>query len=404
MAEFTYKARDAQGNIKTGDIQAATEEAAAELLREHNLILTRISEKSGKGIDTSDILAFLRRVSMKDKVIFTRQLGTMIKAGLPIIQALHILAEQTQNKKFQEIIAECAANIEGGSSFSAALAKYPNVFDKVYVNLVKSGEASGHLDEILARLADQQEKSYALARKVRGAMYYPGFVLVAMVMATVLMMLVVIPPLKQIFTDAGAQLPLPTKVLIFMSDLMRAYWYFFVGAAIAFVIGVRKFLKTKNGGVLWDRAKLRMPIFGPLFQKIYVARFARTLSSLVGGGVPILQALDIVSESVGSTVYEHSIKRAAKQVEAGTPLSEPLRSSPIFPAMVPQMVGVGEQTGKMDKVLEKLAIFYEDEVDNIVKNLSTLLEPVLMVVMGIGVGGLLIAIMMPIYNLGSVIQ
>ena len=405
MADYSYRARDHNGTLKTGTIAASSEENAADVLAEHKLILTRLTEKRDHGFDIGKIFgAITGRISMKDRVIFTRQLGTMIKSGLPIVQALHILAEQTSNKRFAEIIRDMAGGIEGGTNFSTVLAKHSKHFDKVYVNLVRSGEASGHLDEVLQRLAIQQEKSYALARKVRGALMYPAFVLVALVGATVLMLIVVIPPLKQIFTDAGAKLPLPTQILIVMSDAMRTYWYLFILVTVVALFAFRKFLKSTAGRNLFDRFKLRVPIFGGLFQKIYVAQMTRTLASLVGSGVPILQALDIVSDSVGNVVFERGIKAAAKEVESGTPLSVPIRQNPVFPPMVAQMVSVGEQTGKMDSVLDKLAEFYEEEVDNVVKNLSTLLEPLLMVVMGIAVGGLLISILMPIYNLGNVIQ
>lgn len=404
MADYTYKARDARGNLKTGRITATSEDHAAEVLAEHKLILVKLSEKTAGGFDINNLLKFLNRVSLKDKVVFTGQLGTMIKSGLPIVQALHILADQTNSKYFASIIRDMATQIEGGSSFSSALMKYQKHFDKVYVNLVRSGEASGRLEETLQRLATQQEKNYTLIKKVRGAMMYPAFVLVAMVAATIVMLVVVIPPLKAIFADAGAQLPLPTRVLIFLSDAMRSYWYAFLMGGVGAVFGLRYFLHTPAGRNGWDNLKLRVPIFGPLFRKIYTARFTRTLSSLVSGGVPILQALDIVSDSIGNSVYEKAVKSAAKQVESGAPLSVPIRSNPIWPAMVPQMINVGEQTGKMDQVLDKLAEFFEEEVDNTVKNLSTLLEPLLMVVMGIGVGGLLVAILMPIYNLGNVIN
>ncbi len=404
MAEYTYKARDAGGTLKTGAIQASSEANAAELLAEHHLVLTHLAAKKEGGLDASKLLNVLSRVGMKDRVVFTRQLGTMIKSGLTIVQALHILSEQTKNKKFKEIINDLSASIESGTNFSTALAKYPKLFDRVYINLVRSGEASGQLEEIMERLATQQEKNYELVRKVRGAMMYPAFVLIAMVGAAIVMMLVVIPPLETIFKDAGAKLPLPTQILIFGSHALQSFWYLFILGAVGGAFGLRAFAHSEGGAKLLDRAKLRAPIFGPLFRKIYVARMTRTLSSLIGGGVPILQSLDIVGESLGNTVYENALKEAAKEVEGGVPLSQPLRANPIFPPMVPQMVNVGEQTGKMDEVLDKLASFFEDEVDNVVKNLSTLLEPLLMVVMGVGVGGLLVAIMMPIYNLGSVIQ
>lgn len=404
MADYVYKARDQQGNLKTGDITANSPDNAAELLAEHKLITTKLTLKKEGGFNAKVALNIFNRISMKDRVVFTRQLGTMIKSGLPIVQALHILSGQANHQRFQEVISDLAQTIEGGGSFSTALAKYPKYFDNVYLNLIKSGEASGHLDEVLERLADQQENSYRLANKVRGAMMYPAFVLFALVAASILMMVVVIPPLKQIFSDAGANLPLPTRALIAMSDFLRGYWYIVIVVVVAAIFGVRWWVQTENGRSLLDRAKLKMPIFGSLFQKIYMARMSRTLASLVGGGVPILQSIDIVADSIGNTVYQRALKKAAKEVESGIPLSQPIRANPAFPAMVPQMIAVGEQTGKMDSVLTKLADFFEEEVDNIVKNLSTLLEPILMVVMGLAVGGLLIAILMPIYNLGSVIK
>ncbi|HEY8109117.1 MAG TPA: type II secretion system F family protein [Patescibacteria group bacterium] len=404
MADYIYKARDATGQPKSGEISAATEEAAAEMLAEHRLILTKLEVKREKAFDVTEVLNKLSRVGFKDRVIFTRQLGTMIKSGLPIVQALNILAEQTSNKKFQKVIGEISAGIEGGSSFSSMLAKYPKLFDRVYINMTKAGEASGQLDVTLDRLATQQEKSYGIIKKVRGAMLYPAFVLVALIGATVLMLLIVIPPLKTIFEGAGADLPFATQVLIKLSDALQSFWYLFILGAVVLVLGGRQLLQTEGGQDALDRFKLRVPIFGPLFKKIYIARFTRTLSSLVSGGVPILQALDIVGESIGSRTYERALKKAAKEVEGGVQLSQPIRGNPNFPPLVSQMISVGEQTGKMDEVLSKLASFYEEEVDNLVKNLTTLMEPLLMVVMGAAVGGLLIAILMPIYNLGSVIK
>lgn len=404
MAEYEYKARDAAGTLKTGEITAQSEENAAELLAEHHLVLTRLAPKKENQFDVSRIENLFNRITAKDKVIFTRQLGTMVKSGLPIVQALHILADQTSNKRFEEVITGISTDIEGGSNFSSALAKHPKIFDKVYINLVRSGEASGKLDETLERLAIQQEKSYRLAGKVRGALLYPAFVVVAMAVATILMLIVVIPPLKNIFAGAGADLPLPTRVLIALSDALLSYWYIFLAIAVIAVIGLRAYLVSPAGRFAWDRLKLRLPVFGSLFKKIYISRMTRTLATLVGGGVPILEALEIVSDSVGNQVYANALKEAATQVEAGVPLSTPLKANPAFPALVPQMISVGEQTGKMDQVLGKLADFYDEEVDTVVKNLSTLMEPIIMVILGIGVGGLLIAILMPIYSLGNVIQ
>ncbi len=404
MAEYLYKARDLTGNLKTGEITAENESNAAELLAGHKLVLTRLSPKSANAIDLAKFLNSLNRVKAKDRVIFTRQLGTMVKSGLPIVQALHVLAEQTSNKKFEAIIGEMAAAIEGGSSFSAALGKYPKIFDRVYVNLVRAGEASGKLDETLDRLATQQEKSYRLAGKIQGALLYPGFVFVALIGATILMLIVVIPPLKSIFTESGAQLPLPTRILISMSDALLKFWYLFIIGVVGLVFGARWYLGTGQGHAGWDRLKLRMPVFGGLFRKIYISRMTRTLATLVGSGVSILEALEIVADSVGNSVYAKALHEAAKQVEGGVPLSTPLKANPAFPPLVPQMVSVGEQTGKMDQVLTKLADFYEEEVDTVTKNISTLMEPIIMVVMGVAVGGLLIAILLPIYSLGDVIK
>lgn len=404
MAEYLYKARDAAGQMKTGEITAENESSAAELLAQHKLILTRLSVKEEKAFDVEQLVNVLNPVKTKDRVIFTRQLGTMIKSGLPIVQALHVLSEQTTNPKFKQMISDMAASIEGGSSFSGALAKYPKVFDKVYVNLVKAGEASGKLEETLNRLATQQEKSYRLAGKIKGAMLYPAFVFLALIAATIIMLIVVIPPLKTIFEDAGAQLPLATQILIWLSDAVLAYWYLFLLGTVILVAAARWYLSTLGGKSVLDQLKLKAPLFGGLFQKIYISRLTRTLAALFGSGVSILEALDITADSVGNQVYAKALRDASKQVESGAPLSQPIKANPIFPPLVPQMISVGEQTGKMDQVLTKLADFYEEEVDTLTKNISTLLEPIIMVVMGIGVGGLLIAILMPIYSLGTVIK
>ncbi|MEX1113053.1 MAG: type II secretion system F family protein, partial [Patescibacteria group bacterium] len=256
MADYVYKARNAAGQIKTGEISAATEQAAAELLSEHQLILTKLQEKKERSFDVSKLVAALNRIGMKDKVIFTRQLGTMIKSGLPIVQALSILSEQTQNQKFKGVIEDIASGIEGGGSFSSMLAKYPKVFDRVYVNMVRAGEASGQLDETLNRLATQQEKAYGIVKKVRGAMLYPAFVVLALIGATILMLIVVIPPLKNIFEGAGAELPFITQMLITMSDALRGFWYLFLIGAVALVAGGRQLLKSEGGKSAFDRLKL----------------------------------------------------------------------------------------------------------------------------------------------------
>lgn len=402
MPTFAYKARDKKGKIKEGTIEASSKQQVFELLNKYNLLTTSIAEKK-KSFSIEDSLSSLGRVSLKSKVIFSRQLATMISSGLSLIQALKILYEQEKlkNKKFAEIIISISSEVENGISFSDALAKYPKVFSSIYVSLVRSGEASGKLDDVLERLATQLEKDYDLKSKVRGAMMYPVFIIVVMFIVAGVVVTFVIPQLKSLFEESGTKLPVITQVLIKTSDFVRAYWYLVILAIIGLIFSFIKFISTEKGRWLWDGTKLKIPVLGGLIRNIYMVRFNRTFGTLIASGLPILEALIIVSDTIGNVRYKKEIMDISKQVENGVSLAVPILSSHLFPTMVSHMIEVGEKTGSVDKILGKLADFFDNEVNNTVATLSTMLEPILMVFMGAGVGVLVGAVLLPIYKLAS---
>lgn len=402
MPLYFYKARDKKGTLRRGEIEAINEEKAASLLREHGLVLTYLVLKEKVG-GLEKLTTIFKRVSSKEKVIFTRQLSTMINSGLPIIQALKTLASQTRNETFKEILQTVVSDIEGGSSLSDALSHYPRVFPKVYVSLIKSGEASGKLDEVLLKLANQMESDYETLSKIKSAMYYPAFIMAALIAVGIIMLIYVIPQIQNIFAEAAVTLPLPTRILLWTSNTLRRFGLLILIALGVLVSLFRSYINTKEGRLLWDSFKLKVPIFGKLLQKIYMARFTRTLGTLIAGGLPILDALDITSEAVGNVIYAEGIQKARKEVENGVALAEPLKEEANFPVMVPQMIAVGEETGKLDEILFKLAAFFDSEVDAAVRGLSSLIEPILIVVMGIGVAILVASIILPIYQLTQAI-
>lgn len=402
MAQFTYKARDASGNVTEGLIEAANKQQVFELVKKYNLMPTSVKEKKEEGIKID--IPFLHRVPFKSKVIFSRQLATMIDSGLSIVQSLKILAQQEKikNKKFSEIIEKVAADIESGISFSAALKKFSNVFPPIYTSLVESGEASGQLDEVLNRLATQMESDYDLRRKIRGAMMYPAFIIVAMVVAAVIVLTFVIPQLKALFEESGAELPVVTRILLATSDFLVNFWWITLFGLIGIIFSWRAFLKSKKGRKFWDGLKLRIPVLGNFIRNIYMTRFTRTLGTLISSGLPILESLTIVSGTIGNVLYKEEIEKLSKKVESGVDLSTPLKESNLFPTMVSHMVEVGEKTGSIDKVLNRLAKFFDNEVSNTVATLSTLLEPIILVVIGVGVAIFVGAVLLPIYQLASV--
>lgn len=401
MPNFQYKAYDKDGNPKNGVVEATDQESAINLLRNLGLTVTSLETEVKSALNIG--ISIGKKVKTKELVVFSRQLATMINAGLPLVRALRILQDQSDNKAFQNILDKVSSDVEAGNSLSQALSKYPKTFNKVYVTMIRSGEASGRLDEVLLRISDQQEKDFNMMSKIRSAMAYPAFILVMLVGIIVLMMVMVVPQLKSIFEQSNVELPLPTKILLVISSFTTHYWWLLIIIIVSAVFGFRFWISTPSGRRTWDAAKLRIPVFGKLAELIYMTRFTRTLGTLVTGGLPILEALDITSDAIGNTLYRDAIQNTAKKVEAGVGIGTTLRKIKIFPVMVSQMIEVGEKTGNIDEILNRLSEFYENETDAMIKTMSSLLEPILMIIMGVGVGFLAVAIIMPIYNLVSVI-
>jgi len=397
MPNFQYKAYDKKGQLKTGLIEAANKEEASELLKNLNLTVTFLEEKVTHRFEIPITIG--KKVSSKELVFFSRQLATMIKSGLTIIQSLRILEEQTANQEFKKMLTKIADDVETGISLSQALSRYPKTFNKVYVSMVKSGESSGRLEEALSVLADQLENNYKTISKIRSAMVYPSFILLLLIAVAILMIVMVIPQLKSLFEESNLELPWTTRLLIYVSDFFRNYWWVVILIVLIIIFGFYSWINSKEGRKKWDRIKLKIPIFGKLFQKIYLSRFTRNLGTLINSGLPILRALEISSEVIGNTLYEESINKAMKKVEAGSGLGKTLKRDENFPIMVAQMIEVGEKTGKIDDILIRLAEFFESEIDSTVKSISSLLEPILMVLMGVGVAILVASVIMPIYGL-----
>jgi type IV pilus assembly protein PilC len=397
--KFNYKAKNKEGNIQSGIVVAVDQNKAESLLGENGLVIISLEKEQ------SDIFAkfnpFGKSVKNKELVLFSRQLSTLISARVPIIQALRILQDQITGKYLLSIINDLISSVENGDSLSNAMAKYQSVFGNVYINLVMSGEVSGSLDKSLVYLADQLEKDYELKGKVKSAMTYPLFVLSALVIITFLMFKFVLPNLTSVLTEQGGSLPVTTQIIISMTNFINAFWWLVLIALAALILGFRYYLSTPGGRRNWDILKIKFPIIGGIFQKIYLARFARNLSTLIIGGIPIIKALQIVAEIINNTIYREILLETVEKIKAGKTISEGLAGHPEFPSIVTQMVRVGEQTAQLDDIMGKLANFYEKEVDGQVSTLTTLLEPIIMIILGIGVGILVSGILLPIYNLAN---
>jgi type IV pilus assembly protein PilC len=400
MAIFDYKAKDKQGNTVVGAVEAPTENVATDVLKEKELIILSLSERRKTTLFQASI-PFLNRVKIRDVVIFSRQLAVMISATVPIVQALRILTKQTENVTFKIIISEIADEVDGGAKLSSSLARYPQVFSDFFIHMVRSGETTGKLDETLNYLADQQEKDYDLRSKIRGALTYPIFIIGGMVVLGVVMMIFVIPKLTSIITESGAELPLSTKVLIGTSGFLQKDWWVLLIAMIALVVGFRAYVRTASGRYTIDRYKLRMPIFGPILRRIVLTRFAQSLSTLLQSGIPLTRSLEIVSDVIGNRLYKDLTLKTIKEIEDGNPLSTIFAQSKEVPAILTQMMNVGEQTGRLDQILGKLADFYSTEVTNDVENLVSLIQPLILMVLGVAVGLLVSAILLPIYNIST---
>jgi len=401
MPIYNWEGRTAKGAVKKGEMEAPSEAAIRTHLRQQNIITTKIEAK-GKGINIS--LPFLKqKVKQRSVAIFTRQLATMIDAGLPLVQSLEVLSSQQESKVFKGIIREIREDVEGGATFAGALKKHPVTFNELYTNLVVAGEEGGILDTILTRLASYIEKAEALKKKVKSALVYPTTIVAVAVIVVIILMVFVIPVFETMFQSAGQSLPLPTVIVLTISKMIKKYIVFFVPAFILLVFLFKRYYKTESGRVVVDRLLLRLPVFGPLFRKIAVARFSRTLGTLVSSGVPILDGLSIVSRTAGNRAIEIAIMNARASIREGETIAEPLGRSGHFPPMVIQMIAVGESTGALDAMLSKIAEFYEDEVDVAVSNLTSLLEPILMMFLGVVIGGVVIAMYLPIFNMASAV-
>jgi type IV pilus assembly protein PilC len=400
MPSFTYVAREsATGREIRSTLEAATEQAAISALLNRNLLVVSIQEKVGKKGRTSG-----GKVALQDLVVFTRQLATMIDAGLAMVQCLQALAEQTQNKVMRDVIKDVCTRVEGGDSFSEALSKHPKVFNRLYVSMVSAGEKGGLLAEILARLATYLENTAKLQRKVKSALMYPTIVTIVAIGITIFLLVKVIPVFGEVYDGFGAKLPGPTQALINLSHFVKSWWYVMALIAGVMVYGWLYFIKTPAGRAFWDSRRIKLPIFGPIAHKICLARFARTLSSLVRSGVPILEVLQIVTQTVGNVVMEKAIKQAAVDIERGEGISTALGKHPVFPNMIIRMCTAGEQTGKIDSMLERIADFLDDEIETTLSGLTSLIEPILIVFLGVVVGGMVICMFLPIFKLSEVVS
>jgi type IV pilus assembly protein PilC len=400
MPSFAYTAREtATGREIRNSVEAATEQAAIAALLNRNLLVVSIQEKISKKGRTKG-----GRVQLADLVVFTRQLATMIDAGIAIVQALQALADQTGNKVMRDTIRDICTRVESGESFSEALTRHPKAFNRLYVSMVAAGEKGGLLAEIMARLATYLENSERLRKKVKTALMYPTAVTIVAICITVFLLVKVIPTFKEIYSGFNSALPGPTQFLMNISDLMQHYLILFVVAAAALVWGWLYFIKTKPGREFWDGRRIKLPIFGPIAHKICLARFTRTLSSLVRSGVPILEVLQIVSQTVGNVIMEKAIKNAALGIERGESISGALGKNPIFPTMIIRMLSAGEQTGNIDNMLERVSNFLDEEIDTTLTGLMSLIEPMLIVVLGVVIGGMVICMFLPIFNLANIVS
>jgi type IV pilus assembly protein PilC len=400
MPSFIYVARDAgTGREIRNNIDASSEQAAISSLLNRNLLVVSIQERISRRGRTAG-----GRVALVDQVMFTRQLATMIDAGLAMVQCLQALAEQTTNKVMRDVIKDVCTRVESGDSFSQALVKHPKVFSRLYVSMVDAGERGGLLAEVLARLATYLENTARLRKKVKSAMMYPVAVTVIAIAITTFLLVRVVPVFGDIYKGFGAKLPGPTQFLINISELLQTYIVYLVPAAVMVVYGWLTYIKTKPGREFWDRLKIQLPIVGPIAHKIALSRFTRTLASLVRSGVPILEVLSIVANTCGNVIMEKAIRIASSDIERGDGISAALGKHAIFPSMIIRMMTAGEQTGKIDAMLERVADFLDEEIDTTLSGLTALIEPLLIVFLGVVVGGIVVCMFLPIFKMSQIIN
>jgi type IV pilus assembly protein PilC len=392
MGTYTYTARSFGGELKTATLEAKSRDDVIAQLRRQRLSVVKIDEATQKKPRRGHI-------KMRDVVIFTRQFSTMINAGLPLVQALTILAEQSQNKTLQEVTRKVVFDVESGNTVADAMSKHPQAFSPLYTNMVAAGEAGGILDTILMRLATFMEKNDALIRKVKGAMIYPSVILSVAGIAVTVLLIFVIPVFENLFTSAGLALPLPTRIVMGLSRFLKGYWYMVISAVIVAWFGYKRYTATSDGRLRVDRILLNVPVLGDVLRKSSVSRFTRTLGTLVSSGVSILDGLEITAKTAGNRVVQDAIMESRASIAGGDTIAQPLKKSGVFPPMVISMISVGEQTGGLDEMLTKIADFYDDEVDAAVSNLLSLLEPAMMCFLGVVVGGMVVAMYLPIFDM-----
>jgi type IV pilus assembly protein PilC len=401
---YAYRVRDREGKMLGGTLEADSEEAVVTRLRQLGYSPISIEAEKSAGLKTELRLPGAGRVKLKDLALFSRQFATMINSGLSLLRALTILGEQTGNKRLAEIVTQVRAEVEKGMSLSAAMAKHPKVFNRLYISMVRAGEVGGFLDQVLVKVAETFEKEVELRGKIRSAMTYPVVVFVMVLLIVSAMLIFIVPTFKNLYTSLGGTLPLPTRTLIGVSDGIRRFFPLVVLALIGLVIAYRRWRATPAGRYRLDQFKLKVKVFGPLFHKSALSRFSRTLATLIRSGVPILQALEIVADTVNNGVISRAIRDVQDSVREGESLATPLAKHPTFPAMVVQMMAVGEETGALDTMLSKVADFYDQEVEAAVASLTSLIEPILIAVMGAAVGGMVVALYMPLFNIINLVK
>lgn len=403
MNTYQYTAKDKDGHTVSGILEGACESAVADILHKQELVVISVEQATDKDIKarakTKD-----KKIKPDELVIFSRQLATMIDSGIPLVHALGILAEQIENKNFKGIVITVRQDIEAGMGFCDALAKHPKVFSELFINMVKAGETSGMLDEVLDRLATYLEKSAALSRKIRASLAYPTVVVTMAMLITAVLLLKVVPTFKGIFEILGGQLPFPTRILIGLSDLLRHYFFLLAVLLVILVFLFKRYINTEKGRYRFDLHKLKAPVLGQLFRKLAVAKFSRTFATLVKSGVAILSALEIVSRTSGNKVIEKAVLNCSQSVRNGEPISQPLSKDNVFPPMVCRMISVGEQTGQLEKMLSKIADFYDEQVDAATSALTSMIEPLVIAFLGIVIGGIVISLFLPIFKITELIS
>lgn len=406
MAEFVYRVRTLQGTVTQGTIEAAEQHKAVEQLRARRLIILEINETK-KGIVLTEYFKklnpFKKKVKSKDLVLFSRQLSTMVSSGVPIVQGLSILGEQIESVILKKVIEKLRGDIEAGVPIAEAMKRQPEVFSELYASMIQAGEVGGILDTILDRLSGYLEAAEKLKGKVKGAMTYPVVVSIIAAVVTIFLLTSVIPTFKTIFEGFGAKLPLPTKILIDLSEFMKKYMLLIIGIPVGVFIGLKQWYKTDKGKTFFDERFLKLPMFGMLLRKVAIAKFTRTLGTLVKSGVPILQAMDTVAKTSGNKVIENALFKAKEAIREGEKVADPLKRSGIFPSMVTQMIAIGEESGNLDTMLTKIAEFYDQEVDVAVEALTSLIEPLVMCLMAVVIGAIVIAMFMPMFSITEMV-